>query len=111
MALDAETGSLDNDQVNGSVISPFVRTITFNGDAAYATGGSANFTAFVREVLGGSQAYEVVGLQQLSKSGDNELLYDKNADKLMVLLRSTGAEVANAFDLSAVSFTVALTLV
>lgn len=111
MALTTVGASADNKQSNGSTTNVVHRTITFLGDAAYATGGSAGFTAFVRGVLADGQEYEVLAISQVSPSGDLALLYDKANDKLMVFDRTDGSEEANAANHAATTFVVDVTLI
>lgn len=76
--------------------------ISFLGDDSYPTGGTAGLNALVAAALGvTSVVIEAVVQQNLS---DHVARYDKTNDKLMVQLMSTGAEVANAVDLSGTTF-------
>lgn len=81
----------------------FVDRISFAGDAAYPTGGTAGFKALLNAVTKDSRTpLAVIG----QDCGNNVVSYDETADKLKVRVGSTGAEVANAFDLSGQTFVV-----
>lgn len=79
----------------------FFDPLSFLGDDSYTTGGTLAFEASYRAaMLGNRQVIAVI-------SGDCGLhvaVYDAATDALKVYLRSTGAEVANAVDLSSVTF-------
>lgn len=73
---------------------------TIVGDGSYPTGGTASINAALSLKLGKS-----VKLISLSGIGTGyHLSYDYTADKLKAWVSSTGAEVANAVDLSGVTF-------
>lgn len=83
----------------------YFNKLSFAGDGAYPTGGTANFTEYVQAAterfvtpfyvvgrgVGGGAAYYVE--------------YDETNDKLLVLVGATGLEVAPG-DLSGVTFNV-----
>lgn len=95
--LDSQTGQVP--------LNPtFVIRLSFVGDASYATGGSANFQAFVRAAVSG-RAVEVMDVIA-GDCGDNVPYYDKTNDKLLTRVISTAAEVANTTNLSGVTFNV-----
>lgn len=81
--------------------------ISFAGDDAYVTGGTPDFDSVVQAALGDGR--NVIGVIS-GDCGDHEVKYVPDAGategKLMVFLRSTGAEVANAADLSGTTFNV-----
>jgi len=99
MALGAATRSAGE---SGQGERLFVDVLTFAGDSSYPTGGTDGFDAYVQAVLG--DARNVVGVVMIGDCGDNIPIYV--GGKLMVKVLSTGLEVANAVDLSGVTFTV-----
>jgi hypothetical protein len=80
----------------------FLGRVSFLGDDSYPTGGTAGFAALVAALLPAT-GLTVMGVVQQNNS-DHICRYDKANDKLVVQLASTGAEVANAVDLSSVTF-------
>lgn len=85
----------------------FVDQLSFAGDSAYPTGGSTNFDQFVRDLTNdGRNVIAVIG----NDCGANDVHYvppvGSTPGKLKVYVRATGVEVANATDLSAVTFQV-----
>lgn len=76
--------------------------LSFAGDGAYPTGGTAAFKAYVQNQTG-KAIDQVLGVIPQS-CGDNKPEYDIANDKLFVRVISTAAEVANATNLSAVTF-------
>lgn len=76
--------------------------ISFAGDGAYPTGGTAAFAAAVAAKLPAT-GMEILAVVQQNNS-DHLCRYDKTNDKLVVQLVSTGAEVANTTNLSGVTF-------
>jgi len=82
--------------------------ISFLGDTSYPTGGTAGFKALVAAALGIENPdadFEVLGVYQQNLS-DNVPLYDRTNDKLLMQVMSTGVEVANAVNLSGITFEV-----
>ncbi len=81
--------------------------ITFAGDGAYATGGTAGFQASVRAALDEGNV-EVLGVIS-QDCGGYTAAYDKVNDKLKVFQVGSGAgaqaQVANTTNLSATNFT------
>jgi hypothetical protein len=89
----------------GNATPIFLKPVSFAGDGAYATGGTADFQASVRADLG--PALEVV--EVISGIAGNYIAqYDKANDKLLIRQISDGAEVANATDLSGTTFNLTL---
>lgn len=85
----------------------FADVISFAGDGAYPTGGTASFKSLVQSALGdGRTPLAVLG----QDCGGYTPVYDLAADKLKVYKSDGNAgplvEVANAADLSAVTFNV-----
>ena len=73
---------------------------TLGGDGAYPPGATAAFNAALGTKLGKSvKLIDVKGI-----GTGYHLSYDYTADKLKAWVASTGAEVANAVDLSGVTF-------
>lgn len=111
MALDSATGS-EIDIAGAAASRPtYLNKIDFDGDAAYATGGSANFQQFVRDVTG--DQVTVLGVEGLGYNAaltavTHFVRYDKVADTLQVFLLA-GAEVAGAVDLSSTKFELTVT--
>lgn len=82
--------------------------LSFAGDGAYPTGGTAGFQAAVRSAVGAGNL-ELVGVLP-QDCGGYHVAYDKAADKLKVYhgdndggADGPGVEVPNAADLSAVT--------
>lgn len=82
-----------------------IMNLSITGDAAYATGGSASFKAFVESKIGRGleSIVAVVGIG-IGGGAGYHLSYDTANDKLLVHAGATGLQVANATDLSAVTF-------
>lgn len=85
-------------------------TVSFAGDSAYPTGGTAGFTALVNAVSP-KEAFTVIGVLN-ADAGGYMPVYDDVNDKLKVYrvgaINSPMAEVPNATDLSAVTFRLVL---
>jgi hypothetical protein len=80
----------------------YVQDISFAGDGAYPTGGTAGFQASVRAITGDQR--EIVVVDDVGAIAGFYAVYDKANDKLKVFVRTTGVEVANATDLSGTTF-------
>jgi hypothetical protein len=111
MALDSATGS-ELDIAGAAPSRPtYINKIQFDGDAAYATGGSADFEQFVHDVTD-----DIVTVVSVEGYGYNAAFtamthfvrYDKANDKLQVHLLA-GAEVGGAVDLSSFKFELTVT--
>jgi hypothetical protein len=74
--------------------------ISFAGDGAYPTGGTANFQTLVRNALGKGRVEIIAVLGQ--DCGGRTPVYDKALDKLKVY--NGTSEISNATDLSATTF-------
>ncbi len=82
----------------------FADALSFAGDGAYPTGGTAGFAALVQAKSGDTrQPYAVI---PVGLNGGYNAIYDLANDKLLVEVKSSGVEVANAVDLSATTFKV-----
>lgn len=83
----------------------YLHRLEFPGDAAYATGGSAAVEKFVQDATG-----DIVTLLTINGYGytagalTHILQHDIVNDTLQVFVLATGAEAANAADLSGVTF-------
>jgi hypothetical protein len=73
--------------------------ISFAGDSAYATGGSASFTAAVRKALGKGNVQVLYVIPQ--DTAGKTPVYDQAADKLKIY---SGATEASAGDQSASTY-------
>ena len=78
----------------------FMDRIEFDGDDAYAAGGTPDFESVFQALVGHTRTIVTVIDENI---GVNVLQYDHAGDKLLVRLLSTGAEIANG-DLSAVQY-------
>ena len=96
--LDARTGEQPGSPT-------FFFNLSFLGDNSYTSGGTPNFTDFVRGALNLSPAVEILAVIA-GDCGDNVPYYDKANDTLLVRVLSTGAEAAGSADLSGDTFNV-----
>ncbi len=92
------------DKFNAEVTPLICYYVEFDGDDAYAAGGTADFTAFVKELLGRNVEI-IASLPNLN--GNYIATFDKENDKLFVLDRSTGIESVVS-DMSGTTFRVPL---
>lgn len=112
MALDSATGS-ELDIAGAAASRPtYINKIQFDGDAAYATGGSEDFEQFVRDVT--DDQVTVLGVEGYGYNAaltaiTHLVRYDKANDKLQVYLLADGLQVAGAVDLSATKFELTVT--
>jgi hypothetical protein len=90
----------------------YVDLITFPGDTSYPTGGSADFQAFYHSAVYAATGLKPEGRAIVSAYGHgvvggvlHTLVYDRANDKLLVYTGADGTQVANATNLSAVTFT------
>lgn len=81
----------------------FHATLRFLGDDAYPAGGTSSFEAFVATALGKEGADVLYVVDGAHSSTNHHLVYDRENDKLKVILLSTGSEAAPG-DLSAITF-------
>lgn len=105
MALDSETGSVSAEQGETTMRANFIHQIEFDGDAAYAAGGSANFQQFVRDVTG--EEVTISGVVGYSVNAGGTALvhiahYDVANDKLQAFAVADGAQATG--DISANTF-------
>lgn len=68
--------------------------ITFAGDGAYPSGGTAAFQAFFRNLSGRQGAVIVAVFDQSQPDTLSRLEYDHTNDKLFARVRTTGVESA-----------------
>jgi hypothetical protein len=80
--------------------------LEFAGDDAYPTGGTAEFAAYVCTALSREFCKVQYVLDGAHSSTDHTVVYDNANDKLKVILRSTGAEIADTTNLSGITFRV-----
>lgn len=85
--------------------------ITLTGDDAYPTGGTATFTATLRELIeaarpraGSLGALTLLSIQNTHPQTTYELIFDKVNDKLVVRALADGTQPANATDLSGATY-------
>ena len=82
----------------------FMDKIAFVGDASYPTGGSLAVDAEIAAALGRQAPMNIIDVIS-GDCGDHYLIYkDAGGGTFQVFLRSTGAEVANTTNLSAITF-------
>lgn len=81
----------------------FIDRLSFAGDSAYPTGGTAAFEDSYQAKIG--QRRKVLSVKS-EDCGAYGVVYDRANDKLKVIVLATGVEVANATDLSATTFVV-----
>lgn len=94
-------GAMTKQESVGAVGPVFYDRISFAGDGAYPTGGTPGFQTAIQALLkAGRKVLTVIP----GDCGDNLVTYDSANDKLKCRVASTGAEVANAANLSAVTF-------
>ena len=105
MSLGAIAVSKEAGREGGPVIAA---RITVVGDDSYPTGGTAGFAALVAAALGIAGTLDILAVEQQSLS-DHVARYDRANDKLIFQLMSTGAEVANAVNLSGITFQLLVT--
>lgn len=105
MALDATTAVTIGEQGETCMRPSIINRFTLDGDAAYVTGGSAGFEAIVRTIVGQRVTINaVVGHGYTAGDWTHIVRYNRTADTLLVYVLATGAQAANAADLSAVEF-------
>lgn len=80
----------------------FTDTISFAGDASYPTNGTATFQTSFRTAVSATRVID--GVEGNGLNGGYECIYDKAADKLLTVVKSSGVETANAVDLSGTTF-------
>jgi hypothetical protein len=86
----------------------FVDRCTLVGDGSYPTGGSTGLLAKLR-TLHKSNGLSILSVKPEGDNGDRLPEYDHANAKLKVRVISTAAEVANATDLSGVTFGLVIT--
>ena len=107
MALGTITVGAAATNAKGAPGAPtFHDRMSFAGDGSYTTGGTLAFDALVTAALGRTATIlDVIS----GDCGDHYLVYKPaGAGTLQVFLRSTGAELANAADLSGTTMNVSV---
>ena len=79
-------------------------TVTFTGVSSYTTDGDTGFKAGLQALT--KDARVPVALIEIGSAGDYALEYIPATDKLIVKVRSTGAQVSASADLDGVTFKV-----
>jgi hypothetical protein len=92
---------------------PMLADISFAGDSDYPTGGTATFATLVKAALDAGSVeslagIEVLGVVEILPVATHYPVYDKANDKLMLFVRTTGAEEAAHADLHLTTFRVAV---
>lgn len=101
MAIDLTSYTLRRSERSESI---YCVTFTIEGDDAYPTGGTLGFQAIVSQLLGRESA---TLLQATGWAAGYIAHWNATTDAFQVFnLASSGAEVANATDLSATTFQV-----
>ena len=97
----------------------FAINVSFLGDDDYPTGGTVDFEVAFRAAIAtkmaaatdanirGRQNVEIVALIP-GVCGAYDPIYDRENDTLIVFVKATGVQVANAFDLVGTTFNVTL---
>lgn len=83
----------------------YVDEISFAGDSAYPTNGTAGFQALFQALVKCGRT--VIAVIDITGAADY-LVYDTANDKLKAFVRSTGLEVGNGVDTSGITFKVAV---
>jgi hypothetical protein len=81
-----------------------LNTLTFTGVSLYTTDGDTGFKAGLQAAAEDARA--PIAVVELGSAGDYALEYIVSSDKMIVKVRSTGAQVASQTDLDGVTFKV-----
>lgn len=100
MALGTATVGDEAGKAPGS--PTFIISLSFAGDGAYTTGGTASFQAYVRAAVSG-RAVTVLGVIP-QDCGIYRPMFIPSTGRLMVRTMVDGTQVANAADLSGTTF-------
>lgn len=84
----------------------FTDRLTVVGDSSYPTGGTAGLAAALKALR--KDQRDIVSVVDEGVA-TNKIEYDKANDKLLCYVRATGAQVANATDLSGTTFKICVT--
>lgn len=104
MALLPASVTVVSEQGETTMRPSFIHRFTIPGDAAYATGGSL-FEATMLEVAGQDVTVNSVSGYGFTAGAITHLpYYNATTGRLLVYVLATGAQAANAADLSAVTF-------
>ncbi len=110
MALTITNVTLNGEQGLAANSPTSIHRITLAGDAAYVTGGSANFGAVVAEKLA-RHAITITAIDGLGLTAGavtHLVRYNEDDDKLLVYLLSDGTQASNGANLSTVTFDLTL---
>ena len=77
-------------------------SLSFAGDDAYTAGGTVDFQASVRAILG--RDVTLLCVIPLGLNGGYDVIYDKANDTLLTVVKSTGVETAPGVDLQGTTF-------
>ena len=80
--------------------------VSFPGDTSYPTDGTADFTQYVRDLLG--RDVSIVDVRPLGLNGGYEAIYDAANDKLLMVVKATGVEVGDTTPMQGTTFRMAI---
>ena len=100
------TGTLAAAQGAAPLRASFAQRLSFAGDGAYPTGGTLNFgDTYMTALLGGTPTIlDAWGYGTTAGAITHVVRYVASTDALQVFVLATGAEVASAASLAAVTF-------
>jgi hypothetical protein len=94
-----------NVQAGKSASAPtFLDDLSFAGDSSYPTGGTVDFEAFVQGAAGIKEGRTIDAVIDIAGNATHYPVYNKATNKLMMFVRATGLEVANATNMSGTTF-------
>lgn len=94
------TGTLVGQPMKSHSHALDVVDLSFPGDGAYPTGGTAAFQAYVRALLPEQREVTVLAVLPGGLNGGYTPIYDAANDKLLMVVAATGVEVADTTNLS-----------
>lgn len=99
-------GTATQNSKAGAVASApvFIDDISFAGDSSYPTGGTAAFQDYIRNAAGIKEGRTILAVIDVTGNATHYPVYNKATDKLMMFVRTTGVEVANATNMSGTTF-------
>jgi pyrroline-5-carboxylate reductase len=95
------TGTVVSNDIQAASAPIFIKEISFAGDNAYPTGGTAAFQAYVRALL--KMDVQLIAVLPCALNGVYNATYVTASDKLLISI-AANTEVANATDLSGTTF-------
>ena len=95
------TGTVVRNDIQAASAPIFIKEISFAGDGAYPTGGTANFQAYVRALL--KADVQVVAVLPCALNGVYNATYVSATDKLLISV-AANTEVTATTDLSGTTF-------